>query len=404
MIAIFTRLTANNLIIKMSRYLLLGVLLLISYVSHSQVLEKIPLAESLIIPSKILHEQRSISVYTPADYAITSDRYPVIYLLDGEHNLLYTAGMISYLQKSQLMPKAIIVAINNVDRVRDFTPVPSKELYGLPQMGGADNFLRFIAEELKGEIAKRYRIASYSILVGHSYGGIFAIYSQQVAPQLFNAHITISPSLFYDERALVKSANQYFLQDNPKTPQFMYMTVANEYPEFKQSVQAYAKVLQHSAPESFSWHFKELPQETHMSSFHLAMFEGLKLLFNGWYLNDVAPFLEHGKFDDIQAYYQNLSEKFGYAIDVPSETVAAAGYYLVENKRVDEAIEIFKDQVSKYPLIGNVYFNLSQAYQAAKHTDLAIKFADQACQLGKQYQDLGTPMYCNIAKRMRQSD
>ncbi|GLX76843.1 hypothetical protein tinsulaeT_01830 [Thalassotalea insulae] len=403
MIAIFTSLTVSNPLIKMIQRVLLSVFLLTSYCSHAQALEKYPLAEMLTISSKVLHEQRKIAVYTPADYDITSDQYPVIYLLDGEHNLLYTAGIISYLQKNQFMPKAIIVAINNVDRVRDFTPVPSKELYGLPQMGGADNFLRFIAEELKGEIAKRYRIAPYSILIGHSYGGIFSIYSQQVKPQLFNAYITISPSLFYDERALIKSAKQYFLQEKSVTPQFMYMTVADEYPEFKQSIEAYVKVLKESAPESFSWHYQELPQETHMSSFHLAMFEGLKLLFKGWYLSDVAQLLEHGKFEDIKVYYQKLSEKFGYRIDVPSETVTAAGYYFIANKRIDEAIEIFKKQVNKYPLTGGVYFNLSQAYKANKQSDLAKEFVSKACEIGTQYQDLGTPMYCNVAKRMRQN-
>jgi predicted alpha/beta superfamily hydrolase len=66
-------------------------------------------------------------VHKPEGYDISKDLYPVVYLLDGDTNLLHTAGIIDYLQRSQLMPKIIFIAINNIDRIRDFTPTPSEE-------------------------------------------------------------------------------------------------------------------------------------------------------------------------------------------------------------------------------------------------------------------------------------
>lgn len=380
-------------------FILFIVMVFTSLTTKAENIGLINLGVKIKIESKILEEERIIVVHTPENYDKTKDNYPVVYLLDGEFSLLYTAGIVDYLQKNQFMPKVIIVSINNVSRVKDFTPSPSKIINGMPQMGGADNFLSFIADELKPAIEQRYRVAPYSILLGHSFGGLLSIYSQQARPSLFNAHIAISPSLFYDASALIKSGEEFFKSDKI-APQFLYITLADENQKSVDSITAYVKILEQFAPETMQWTFEELLQEDHFTVVHPATVNGLKLLFKDWYIKDISTILKDGDITHLKRYYRKLSGKFGYDIDTPREMITAAGYYFLSNKRVNEAITTFKLNTLRYPLSGSAYINLAQAYQASKQDKLAKTLTFKACRLGKQYEQLGTGMFCDRAKAL----
>ena len=383
-------------LISSSHFLFALYILFISFLSNA---ETVSLGDKLNIASKILNEERSIVVHKPLGYDISKDHYAVVYLLDGDINLLHTAGIIDYLQRNQLMPKVILVAINNSDRVRDFTPETSKETkikYNLPQMGGADKFLSFISDELKPALANSYRVAPYSILIGHSYGGILSIYSQQTKPSLFDAHIAVSPSIFFDERALVKSGKKVF-EKKGDTPNFLYMTLANERIEFAESIEAYVNVLTRYAPKTMRWKFDRLPEETHQSSFHPAIISGLKLLFEDWYIKDISSLLENGNINNVKAHYQKLSMIFGYDIEPPNEMIIEAGFYFLSHERIDEAIAAFKINTLRYPHSGMAYFNLAQAYMASGQEDISKNLIYKACRIGKQYKEIDTGMFCHEA-------
>ena len=256
--------------------------------------------------------------------------------------------------------------------------------------------MSFIEDELKPEITKQYRVNSYSALIGHSYGGLLSIYSQQVRPSLFNAHIVVSPSLFYDSRTLIKSAEASFEKNN-QSPNFVYMTVANEYEEFVDSIKAYSEVLKQLAPKSLSWKLEHLENESHMSAFHPATFQGLKLLFKDWYIKDVPALLKDNNIEGIKHYYQKLSATFGYDIDPPSEVLTAAGFYFLSNKRVDEAVSIFKINTTRYPASGMAHFNLAQGFKASGQISLANKLIIKACNIGKENEEIGHGMFCHEA-------
>lgn len=47
------------------------------------------------------------------------------------------------------------------------------------------------------------RTRPYRILVGHSRGGLFAVDTFVEQPELFNAYVAISPSLWWENMALI---------------------------------------------------------------------------------------------------------------------------------------------------------------------------------------------------------
>ncbi len=173
------------------------------------------LAESIKIHSKILDEERFILIHTPKDYQQNGKNYPVLYLLDGDTHLRHVSGLTEFLAFNQLMPEVIVVAITNTDRARDLTPKPSKQNKRMPTAGGADNFIRYLSDEVMPMVEKQYRTAPYKILVGHSFGGLFAIHTQFTRPSLFNAYIAISPTLDRDDKAPVKLAKAVLKNHEP---------------------------------------------------------------------------------------------------------------------------------------------------------------------------------------------
>jgi pimeloyl-ACP methyl ester carboxylesterase len=263
-------------------------------------------------------------------------------------------------------------------------------------MGEADNLLSFINDELKPLLTKHYRIAPNSVLIGHSYGGILSFYSRQVNPSLFNAHIAISPSIFFDEQALVKSADKRF-KNKASTPNFLYMTLADERPEFAESIKAYVNILDQYAPETMQWQFESLPQETHMTSFHPAIIAGLKLLFDDWYIKDIPSLLKNGNIKSVKHHYQKLSLKFGYDIEPPSEMITEAGFDFLSNNRIDEAIAAFQINTLRYPHSGMAHFNLAQTYRSSDREDLSKDLIYKACRIGRQYKEIAKTMFCHEA-------
>jgi predicted alpha/beta superfamily hydrolase len=79
-----------------------------------------------------------------------------------------------------------------------------------PTSGGADRFLDFIQTELIPEIDRRYRTEACRIFTGHSLGGLIAIYILVNCPEMFQAYIASSPSLWWDDQHTLRQAAGLF--------------------------------------------------------------------------------------------------------------------------------------------------------------------------------------------------
>jgi predicted alpha/beta superfamily hydrolase len=104
-------------------------------------------------------------------------------------------------------------------RVRDFTPCGDalfdEQYGGQSTVGGADDFLGFLEDELTPFLAERLPIdLADRTLVGASLGGLFALYALMTRPGAFRRCVAISPALYWGagrifelEAALASAAN-----------------------------------------------------------------------------------------------------------------------------------------------------------------------------------------------------
>lgn len=240
---------------------------------------------SEVLESKILGEKRTLNIYLPPGYSEnTKARYPVIYLLDGavDEDYFHITTLVDFLATYQVIPDTIVVGIANVDRARDMTlPSSVPEEQNDPRtkhQGGGENFLRFIAEELKPYVESHYRSSGRSTLIGQSLGGLFATQVLLEKPQLFSDYLIVSPSLWWDKQSLLKSADAA-LKAHPLTTQKLYFSVAHEPEEMEQTLTELVATLKKHQPAGVQLNYQKFPDENHATSLHIAAYRGLQALY-----------------------------------------------------------------------------------------------------------------------------
>lgn len=236
--------------------------------------------------SEKLGEDRRLNIFLPPGYEGSSERFPVIYLLDGSahEDYFHAASLIDFLATYGVMPRTIVVGISNVDRKRDFTPPTQdeKDREGAPTSGGADRFVGFLEAELIPYVNSRYRTAGGSMIIGQSLGGLLATKVLLEKPGLFEKYVIVSPSLWWNRQALIRGAGE-LMKKNPAPDRKVYLSVADEHPEMKATVQALAERLKESAWPGLQYHYDYLADENHATSLHISIYRAMK------YFYPVAP-------------------------------------------------------------------------------------------------------------------
>ena len=331
------------------------------------------IGKAIKIKSAVLDEERTILVNLPDDYDVSQRKYPVLFLLDGDAHFHHVTGIVHFFTTRNMIPPLIVIALPNVDRTRDFSPTIVEQR---PNSGGADKFLKFFQEELIPYVGSHYRTHPYRIIVGHSLGGVFAIYALLTQPDIFNAYIAISPSLGYDNDLLLKKA-PVILEKSPELKKFLFMTVGNE-PRYIPRLEAFSKILEEKAPKGLEWKYTYMEKEDHVSVTHRSIYDGLEALYIDWRVSE--SMIQKG-LDGIQEHYKALSEKFGYEIPVLPRVYNLLGYDLIQKKKINEAIEVFELCIKAYPLYWYAYSNLGYCHMLEGNKELAIKNLEKALDL-----------------------
>jgi hypothetical protein len=238
------------------------------------------LGETFSFESRILGERRVINVYLPPDYAKTSARYPVLYMPDGgmAEDFPHVVGSVDVSIKNAIIRPLIVVGIENTERRRDLVGVTTvaEELEAAPHAGGADRFRAFLRDELKPRIAARYRTSAESALIGESLAGLFVIETFVIEPRLFDGYIAADPSVWWNEQAVVRSANAH-LAWWTAGPRSLYVATADA-PEMADGVAILTTALRIYAPP-VAWVYEPMPREHHNTIFPTAALHGIRTLF-----------------------------------------------------------------------------------------------------------------------------
>ncbi len=349
------------------------------------------------IKSDVLGEERVVLVRTPAAYARNQQRYPVLYMTDGDAQIAHSIATISFLAREGRIPEMIVVGISNTDRTRDLTPtngtMPGGRPGQFPTSGGADKFLKFIETELIPNIESKYRVHPYRVFAGHSLGGMFAIHAMISRPDMFNAYIAVSPSLQWDGDIMLERV-EAFLKSRKDFKKTLYVTLGTEPADITDSYHMFRGLLEKYPIKDFEWEAKVMDAEDHGSVVLLSHYNGLRKAWSGWVLpRDPNSGAVAGGLPAAEEHYKQISQKYGYTLVPPEAMVNALGYQLMAAGKMEEAIAAFKSNVERYPGSANVYDSLAEAYELSGRLDLAKPNYEKAYELGKQTNDQNVAVF-----------
>jgi hypothetical protein len=354
--------------------------------------------ERITIKSQVLGEERVVLVRTPAGYARGSERFPVLYMTDGDAHIQHTSGTVAFLARNNRMPEMIVVGITNTDRTRDLTPthmerVPGNPNVRFPTSGGADKFLKFVETELIPLVESKYRTQPYRALAGHSFGGLFAVHAMLTRPELFNSYIAVSPSLQWDNFVMIDRAKEFF-KTRKEYGRTLFTSLGNEPGDIGDAFGLFRDELQRQQLKGFVWEAVRYDDEDHGSVVLRSHYAGLRKIYDGWqFPRDPNTGAVAGGLKGVEEHYRRLSERLNYAV-LPAEVLMnQVGYQLLGQGNVEEAVAAFKLNVERYPGSANVYDSLGEAYERAGKLDLALASYEKAHALGVQNGDPNTNLF-----------
>jgi predicted alpha/beta superfamily hydrolase len=337
------------------------------------------IGETVQLQSNILKESRSLLISKPDGYDSGTDRYPVIYLLDGEMYFHFASGIAGFLASDDRMPNMLLVGIVSGDtahRTHDLTPPSTAEADNRfsPGNGGAEAFLSFVADELIPFIDKTYRTRPYRLLIGHSFGGLLGVYALTTKPALFNAYIVADPSLYWNDESVVARA-EAFLSDTKSLQADFYMTASSDSGRVPGAVARLNTALGKSVPAGFRWNFDWMKQEDHLSIPLPSIYRGLETIFEDWRLTDPLELFDKGGIEGIDRRYREAGQRFGYPERItPPFTVSLVVAALMGEGRLEEASEVLLHDPKAYPPPWNQLDALARAYEKRGDTNQAARY------------------------------
>ncbi|WP_408648377.1 alpha/beta hydrolase [Thermospira aquatica] len=172
-------------------------------------------------------------MYLPAGYSKSTNKYPVLYMHDGQNLFesqktgLKGAGspvkwnvdeaLETLISKKLANPCIIVGIFNTAKRIEEYSPPTNSSWRGL-----LGNYSRFIVEELKPWIDSNYRTdpsPRTTGVMGSSMGGLASFYLQMWYPEVFGFAGVVSPSFWWGNEQVLSHMNE----GNWKNVQLMYI-------------------------------------------------------------------------------------------------------------------------------------------------------------------------------------
>lgn len=162
-----------------------------------------------------LKSARHVAVWLPPNYEDSDQRYPVLYLQDGQN--LFDQATAAFgvewrvdetahqlIQQQKLKPIIIVGIWNTSDRLNEYaSSIDSQYQHG----GKADDYIRSLLTVIKPLIDSTYRTLperEHTGIGGSSLGGLVSLYACMHYSDTFSTCLAMSPSLGWDREQLLK--------------------------------------------------------------------------------------------------------------------------------------------------------------------------------------------------------
>ena len=353
------------------------------------------------IKSNVLDSEREILIYLPASYKENNYKfYPIIYLLDGEKFFHSFSGAVAQLSSdaSPQIPETIIVGIKSQDRFKDSSPTNSKiGLFGEEEKyfettGGADNFLKFISDELIPFIDSKYRTNSYRTFVGYSFTGLSILHALFTIPETFDSYLVIDFSAWWDNEVTLKNAKFFFNKRLTEYKDIFIATVdrvvIDYYPSKYNRTWNFIQEFEQKHQENIGFGYKKYAykSENHHSMPLISFIDGLKYIYRGYMINYDEMYSNPYSIKDK---FNKISARLGVNVCLREDLGNHFGYkFLYDSPDMEKALFYFKYNTDNFPMSSNAWDSLAEAYYVSNEKTKALKCFEKALKLDPNNSDI----------------
>jgi predicted alpha/beta superfamily hydrolase len=175
-----------------------------------------------------LDADRDLTVFVPAGYPGSAGPYPLLLLHDGQNlfdparafggETWHVAETADAVIAAGTIPPLVIAGVDHgrEARVREYTPTAGTE----PGAGQVGRHARFLTEEVVPFLARQYAVRTDVDglgLGGSSLGGLATVAVALATPGRFGRLIVMSPSVWWDRRAILRRLRRTPLEPVPRT-------------------------------------------------------------------------------------------------------------------------------------------------------------------------------------------
>lgn len=243
---------------------------------------KIEFAQTFKIQSEVMGQEREINVWLPKGYGEEGKEFPILYVVDGgaDQDFIHIAALHQLSELNGAHGTAIVVGVRTQNRTQELTRAAMDPRYIklAPEAGEAEQFRRYIGEEVIPFVESRFQGGGRRALIGESLAGLFVADTFLVQPALFDDYISVSPSLWWDDKNVALSARESFAAADYSDKR-IYLTMANEGGTMQGGLDILLDALKMDEDGAEWTYVDRSDTQTHATIFHPAALDAFKWLY-----------------------------------------------------------------------------------------------------------------------------
>ncbi|AZQ60049.1 esterase [Maribacter sp. MJ134] len=356
----------------MQRIFLL-LMLSVGFLANAQVKQE-------IFESFKLQERRDVQYYFPENLDDTK-KYPLIIVLDGNYLFDQVVATSKFYSRFHGMPESIIVGINQSKDDLRYEDCAFEPDSGLPSEKGK-KFFEFLGMELIPYLDLNFSTAPFKMIVGYDITANFQNYWLFKDNSLFNAYVSISPTLAPEMGTRVASRLGAFDKQI-----FYQLIVEGEKNKGTAAVLEMNTALKAIEKESLHYFFDEYKSADHISVATYGIGKAFDNIFGMFkpispkeYKTQILT-SEDPVFDYLENKYKGIEDLFGFSKPVELNDIMAI--YAASRKKEDfESLKPLSDLCKQqYPETMLGFYFEGEYYEQLGEPKKALKTFEKAFQM-----------------------
>ncbi len=333
-----------------------------------------------IFESFKLQERRDVQYYFPENLDDTK-KYPLILVLDADYLFDQVVATSKFYSRFHGMPESIIVGVNQSKNDLRFEDCAFEPDTGLPSEKGK-KFFEFLGMELIPYLDLNFSTAPFKMILGYDITANFQNYWLFKDNSLFNAYVSISPTLAPEMETRVPSRLGSFDKQI-----FYQLIVEGEPSNDTPAIMAMDKGIKAIDKETLHYFFDEYKGADHISVATYGIGKAFDNIFGMFkpispkeYKTQILT-SEEPVFQYLENKYKGIEDLFGFSKPVELNDIMAI--YAASRKKEDfESLKPLSDLCkAQYPDTMLGFYFEGEYYEQLGEPKKALKTFEKAFQM-----------------------